>query len=245
MKRLPHSPKRLSRDSLRILEHLCRYRLLPADEVSRLHGLQDLRRAETAIARLVRSRLIGSDALYGDKTYYHLAPAAAHPSAGGDSVFPSHWLGPIPEKAKLIHYAVFAFCLMGASCRHLLTRPELEQHLPGLKDHRLPLNYYVELNDDQPRLGFIRVDTGGRGRWDRIVARALDDWRDHEARACFRPFVAQGQFEIAVLTALPQKAERIRDAVARAGSPMSIRVCAIPQLLAILQPELALPGATP
>ena len=100
------------------------------------------------------------------------------------------------------------------------------------------MNYYVDLARDQPKLGFLRVDTVGRGRWDRIVAKALDDVRKHRLETAFSRFIERDALEIRVVTALKQKANRISRALKNKPTSLgqSIEVSAVPELLNLIAP---------
>lgn len=98
------------------------------------------------------------------------------------------------------------------------------------------MNYYVDTSSGPPRLGLLRVDPGGCGRWDRVVAKCCEDLRDHERHPGFARLIRGGQFEVTLVTALPQKAERIALAfdAGRVGAPL--RLCAVPELLYLIAP---------
>ncbi len=226
-----------------LLDQLVRYRLLVPEAIPRLAlGVpsdQSVAAAEPAklMSPLVRARLVGVASLYLDQHYYFLAPRALRMLGNELPELPERWCGPLPETAKIVSYAILAVCVLSEHRRVRLTRRDLQQHFPELQRRGLSLNYYVDASASPPRLGFVRVDTGGRGRWDRVLARACQDWRDHEAQAGFRRFIERGQFEITVVTALPQKADRISDAISSAKQPLSVRACAVPQLLHLLVPD--------
>ena len=102
------------------------------------------------------------------------------------------------------------------------------------------MNYYVDMSQSQPRLGFVRVDAGGRGRWDRVLAKCRNDLDTHSADAGFRNFIDRQAFEITLITALPQKARRLADSLSSmhdSGIRM-IRVLAMPELLNLIAPPI-------
>ena len=100
------------------------------------------------------------------------------------------------------------------------------------------VNYYTDTTGQVPRLGFLRVDTGGHGRWDRILAKCRDDLQEHALDAGFAPFIRQGMFEITLITTLPQKAQRIQHTVADwdEAARSLIRVAVVPELLNLIAP---------
>ena len=67
------------------------------------------------------------------------------------------------------------------------------------------MNYYVDTSGPQPRLGFIRVDAGGRGRWDRVLAKCRDDLQVHQRMLASAQFIDRQAFEITLITTLPKK----------------------------------------
>ena len=230
-----------------ILEQLARYRLLTLSAIDRLvtqaagsssteKRLRDSSRPnwKLVLTQLIEQGVVGDDTLYHRKTYFHLTPRAKQLVGANLAELPEHWFGPLPERAKVVNFAMLAFCVLGERPRCRLTRKDLRQHFAGLDRPGLPLNYYVDLGVTPPRLGFIRVDAGGHGRWDRVLAKAHIDWRRHAGLPAFRPFVAQGQFEVAIVTALPQKAERLREAIADSNQRMVISASAVPELVHLL-----------
>ena len=85
----------------------------------------------------------------------------------------------------------------------------------------------------KPVLGFLRVDMGGHGRWDRVLAKCREDARRHAAMPAVNQAIAADQFEIALVTSLPQKAERLCQALKQLSSlpAIPIRVTSIPELV--------------
>ena len=213
-----------------ILEHVARHRLTVFEAVRRLPltGMLPRKELKRQLQRLCREGQLGRASLYRHRTYYHLA-------AANDSDMAT---GPLAETAKVRSYAMLAFCCLGRAKRLKLSGEELEQHYPGLHEQGRPLNYYVTASGSQPSLGFLRVDCGGRGRWDRVLAKCRDDVERHRVNPHVRPLIEQGLFEITVITALPQKAERLARAMAGwSGTPTGcVRLCVLPELLNLIAP---------
>jgi hypothetical protein len=143
--------------------------------------------------------------------------------------------GPLSEPAKIRAYAILHDCCLSDRPRHRLTRSELERHFPTLYEPGLPSSYVFD-PEGKGRLGLVRVDAGHQGRWDRIIESLREDVSRHWAHAGFRSVVRAGQFEIVLLTALPQKAERLSQALQahRDARRIPIRITAIPALLPLI-----------
>ncbi len=136
-------------------------------------------------------------------------------------------------------YALMSVCCARDENRKLLTPAELSQHFPGLgQSSHLP-SYYLVRQSGQVQLGFVRLDRGGRGRWDRIARKTCDDMRKHLSHDWLRPLIDRGQFEICVVTALPSKAERIDELLKAKQSllPVPYRVVTIPPLIHFIRPQ--------
>ena len=146
--------------------------------------------------------------------------------------------GPLSELAKIHNYAMLAFCLLTDAHRERLTSAELQRHFPALHRPGLPMSYYIDTTSGQPRLGFIRVDTGGHGRWDRVLAACRHDLETHWGHPGFQPFIRRQLFEITLITALPQKAQRLRDGLTSGDDWRAsvIRIVAMPELLNLIAP---------
>ena len=231
-----------SQQEAAVLVHLARYRLTvfeAAAGVVRPRGL-----ARRVLARLAESGLLASAPLYRNRRYWHLTQSGATRlgTALDDSGEPL--FGPLSEAAKIRAYAMLAFCCLGDISRDRLTRRELQRHFADLDRPGLPLNYYVDGSRPKPQLGFLRVDTGGHGRWDRIVEKVRHDAESHWLMPGFRRLITAGCFEITLVAALAEKAERIRRELAegRIARPVQVRVVAMPDLVHLVMPA-ALPVA--
>jgi hypothetical protein len=205
-----------------VVDHLNRYRLTVSEAVQRLpafHGRPSSKVLRT-LARLKAQRRVAVSWLYAGRRYYVLREA-------DDS-------DRLSETAKVRHFARLAFCCLSSTPRLGLTRTELVARVEGLALPSSPSAYYVEAD----RIGFLRVDVGGPGRWDRILAKALEDAREHAQDPAWRPWIDAKLFEITILTALPQKAERLYRALAVLDQSPSatIRVTALPELLYLIAP---------
>ncbi|MBI1315078.1 hypothetical protein GC176_27620 [bacterium] len=210
-----------------ILEHLDRYRLTTLPILERLDALQSTRRTTWCqqLHHLRRSGRIGTAPLFHNRDYFY--PAATD--------------RPHSEISKIRHYAMAAFCCLGSVPRERLTAADFQQHFPDLYRPEGRLSYCMEITSGRPRLEFLRVDTAGHGRWDRIIATARSDVSSHREHAAFQRLIQAGQFCVTILTATLPKAVRIEETL-RSGthpSDAAIRVTAIPELLYLLAPPPA------
>lgn len=224
-----------------VLEHLARYRMTVLGAVQQLPDFQRLGRKRTAafLHQLCRSCELGTAPLYRKHRYFFLESHGFDRLAvqWGRSASADRY-GPLSESAKIKNYAILAFCCLNGRRRQRLTPADFDKCFPDLCRPGLSMNYYVDTSGTQPRLGFIRVDTGGRGRWDRVVATCLHDVTTHEAIPGFRPFIARQAFEITLITPLPHKARRMAETIGALGDPRAnlIQVSAMPELLNLIAP---------
>lgn len=135
-------------------------------------------------------------------------------------------------------YAVLAFCCLQAQQRMKLTPQELQQRFADLYRPGRAHRYYFTREGERPRLGFLRVDSGSFGRWDRIAASFADDLRHHLSMALVRRLLDEQSFELTLITALPIKAQRIEQLMAQYRSvlPAPVRIVAIPELVNFIRP---------
>lgn len=223
------SPLTMSSQSIRqtILQHMARYRMTTLPVLSQLRELAPTGsvRLKQQLQRLSRSGQIASAPLFHKREYLYLT--------GEDQA------GPHAEVSRIRHYAMLLFCCLSNAARERLTADDFQQHFPDLYRPGRPLHYYMDVSGSRPCLGFMRIDTGGYGRWDRIIARARSDVCSHELHPQFRQLIRAGQFEVSLLTALPQKATRISETLREGKHPADtvIRVTAIPDLLSLVAPH--------
>lgn len=135
-------------------------------------------------------------------------------------------------------YAVLAFCCLQAQQRIKLTPAELQLRFADLYRPGRAHRYYFTREGKRPRLGFLRIDSGSFGRWDRIAASFADDLRHHLSIALVRSLLDDDSFELTLITALPVKARRIEQLMAQYQSalPTPVRVVAIPELVNFIRP---------
>lgn len=236
----------LQERDLDILQHVCRYKMTVARALQRQpffaeagpHALGNV------IRRLREGGWLQSAWLYDGITspaenstlaprycYYHLTPAAAallgeHPSIAQ----------PLKDEPKIRAYAILAFCCFGDVQREKLTPQEYRDMFPELQRPGERTNYYIDTEGPRKRLGYIRVDYGGRGRWDRLISSCRDDVRKRCDKRAFREIILQGGFVITIITALEQKANRLQAALQEQQFPVDVRIHVVPELLELIAP---------
>ena len=224
-----------------IVNHVNRYRMSTWAAIQRIpecrsRGRRDLRRE---LAQLCRLGHLGTTALFRNLPYYFLAYADLNVSVPNANL-PNgeHRRGPLSEQAKVRNYAMLSFCCLSHHKRQRLTADDFQRHFPDMYRPGTPLNYYIDTEASEPRLGFLRVDTGGHGRWDRILAKARADIDAHWMNSEVRPFIDRGLFEVTLITALPQKAMRMRRSLDESTDTRKrlLRICVCPDLINLIAP---------
>jgi len=221
-----------------IIAHIARYGVTTAEALLavEMKGVQEIKQAEERLRAMVRKGdLVEHRQLPDEPCFTFSSQAHMEAKACG---FPSALrIRSLDSLARA--YALLAFCCLGPQQRKLLTTTELAAHVSGLRQPAQRRSYYLSREDNQLRLGFIRVDAGGHGRWDRIAHKACDDMRKHLAIASLRPLIDKHEFEICVLTALPDKTKKIETLLAEQQKqlPVAYRVVSVPQLINFLRPR--------
>jgi len=220
-----------------ILRHVNRYAITVTEAVAHLplfHGSAE--QAEHSLRTLVTDQKLHTTWLYrGRRCYFRTIgrqPAADCPE--------TRWCDEpnrLSEETKIRHFAMLSFCCLASRQRIRLTTHELARLMPERNAGHLAGQYYF--HPSSPAVfGFLRVDMGGIGRWDRILSKCLDDARGHAYSPHWKPFIEAGQFEITLATSLPQKAERLVRALQDLSSPpgVPIRIAAMPELMNLISP---------
>ncbi len=219
-----------------IREHVARYRMSVLPAIARTPALRGIgrRHISRCLRKMCQMGQLGSAPLFHNKKYYYVANSSIDTDEHGTSM-PT---GPLSELSKIRSYAALAFCCLGVTTRDRLTTDETQQHFPALHRPGSFANYYVHTAADIRRLGFIRVDVGGHGRWDRILAKCRTDLEMHWARPEFRPFIDRGLFEITLVTTFERKAQRLQEAMSQWNDALSaiIRLCVVPELIYLIAP---------
>lgn len=216
-----------------LIEQVARYRLTVFPAVQRLPQFAESSPGVVKAAlKLAQSQgWLASETLHGEARYWHLTAAGATKVG-----LPTERSGLLSEPAKFRAYAVLRFCWLSDRPRHRLTQAELKRHFPELDRPGLPSGYYLDPSGSK-RLGFLRLDTGHHGRWDRVLHTLREDIRDHGNLPAFARLVRADRFEITLVTVFPVKAARLRDALATSpeAQRLPVQVLAIPELLSLIR----------
>jgi hypothetical protein len=232
------APQSAAPASTALLAHMIRYGLTTAPAVAALGIFDGCDAANRALTSMCRRNLAFAASLYGDKHYFRLTPRGEQ--AAGSSSSTSERSEPprlLSAPANLKAYAMLAFCCRRQAQHQRLTEAEIELHWPGLLDGGRAATYYANLREPA-LLGFLRIDTGGHGRWDRIVEKVRNDIDRHAHETLLHPLIAAGRFEIALATPFPQKATRIAEGLKqfRDAARVKVRVLAMQELLYLIAP---------
>lgn len=142
----------------------------------------------------------------------------------------------LSERGVATAMAMVSFCCGDPQRRRQKLLPsELAGHFPDLViDESCSENYYLA----KDRLGYLRVDLGGHGRWDRVIEYCTRDILRHEARPKLAKLMQDGFMEFTVATATHQKARRLRQAMLRRPLHPYVRtqVVVVPELLYLIAP---------
>lgn len=221
-----------------ILQHVARYRLTTAKALRQ--ALPDRcptrRSAERKLSRLADEGLLTLAPLMKHERYAFLASRGCE-ALGGTVTTPAQAFSELP---KLRCFGWLAFCCLGNTRRERLLPDELRTTFPELNRPGVPLSFYhsqIESNADAS-FGFARIDPCGHGRWDRIVAAVLNDIRQLAPLPTVKLLIAEQRFEYSLIIALPQKARRVREALAQKAESrvLRINVVALPLLLPLIAP---------
>ncbi len=211
-----------------VFKHIQRYRLTVYKALERqpfFHGCGPYA-VQNVLKRLCGAGYLDSAPLYGRLHYYFLTPKARPylPERLEDT-------GPLNSEPKVRAYSVLSFCCLREPQHERLTKQEFKAQFPQFYRRGERINYYIDEEGPVPRLGYLRVDYGGAsGRWDLLIARLAEDIGQRLRCREFNQLVQNRGFVFTILTALSQKAERIKAASQEADLPVPVRVCVIPEL---------------
>jgi hypothetical protein len=245
----------LSQDDRAVLDHVLRYRLTLPRILSRTEIVNDAGEsaAQAALERLRQEGWLQTADLYPGyraEHYYHLTEKAAR-QIGQDAIVAK----PLLRDQRVEHFAIATFCCCGESFRELLTKDEFKQRFAHLWFVGQPIRHYLDKGEDGVvRLAFLKVDTAGPGRWDRLIDSCGRFLRQRLDKSRVRPenrprveefdrLVKSDQFQITVLTAFPEKKRALelelsRRRLAEETVP-PLRVHVVPGLLEVLFPAPA------
>lgn len=238
-----------------VLEHVVRYRLtlpniLAATEILAEEGESS---ALSALRRLTQEGWLAAADLfpgYRADSYYHISEKGAQ-FLGHDPVIAQ----PLKHDPRAEAFAIATFCCCQEPRHELLTKEEFKRKLAHLWFTGQPIRHYLDKGADGViRLVYLKVDTAGAGRWDRLIdscdrflQQRMDKTRvrpEHRPKAEeYSKLVDEGRFKIAVLTAFPEKQRAIELELARrkqSGEQVPpIHVHVVPGLFEVLYPAPA------
>lgn len=212
----------------RLVEHVRRYRIGVIPIAS---GMLRATKADVkaAAVELMKSGRLASESLYHTRRYLYECPDETT----------RRGTGPVSERAKINALATLLFCSAESDRREILTAAEFQKHFSDLYRPSGSGRYVLDQSSGQPRLSFVRVDCGGRGRWDRVICKARRDLDRHRLIAAFDELIERDLFEIHILTALECKAERIRQTLTESAEApgQRVQVTALPDLIHLVFPQ--------
>lgn len=213
-----------------VLDQIAMFGFTVLESVARLPDLDCLgrRSLNRFLYRMRHRRLIRFECLYGSRKCIRMTPKAER-AIQIHGVQPRFQNRPLSEESKIRALALLSFCTLSDV-----------QRVPRISafngsDTRTWSNFYVEQSIEQ-RVGFLRVDMGGRGRWDRILAKCEHDAQLIRSDHRFAETVAAGRAEVSLAVTLPHKAERLRQAVIDSPLALPLRIFVIPELLYLIAP---------
>ena len=186
---------------------------------------------ERCLTRALQRGLIRSYPLYGKSCYYVLTELGER-LIGVESKRagqPFGWQGLIRA------YATLLYCTARPG-RKKITRRDFEEKFPALKVPGLPAGaYYLDSEPEtgRVRLGLICADQGAGTR--RLVRRVRNEVERRKKHAAWAEYLRKGHLAVALLTATPEKAERLRRLLS--GEAFTVRVEPIPALLDLMAKE--------
>ena len=228
--------RRLTLPEFSVLTFAEHYGLVVIEAAVRLPALKRKSHSDVQrlIDRLVIQRLLTETSLYPGRRCYCITSTAIEaigtPATGRRLVD-----RPLSEESKIRRFAMLTFCCLGATPRIRLSPAILQDTFPTFDVTSLTAGHYLQVTTEKI-IGFLRVDMGGEGRWDRVLAKCAEDARGIATNPTWRERVASQCFEITIATALPQKAERLRLALIESPPPLPTRIAVIPELLNLIAP---------
>lgn len=220
-----------------ILSHIDRYESTTAEASfnARVRGMTSVEIARNRLEALVRRKVLRREPLFKATPCYLRNRGRLDATRAGDRVGAEEVLS-IPEKLR--RFAMLQFCTLHSNNRNRLTREEMSSRFSDLYRENSPVNYYVSSDDSITKLGFLRVDLCGHGRWDRIVSKLNSDLHWHLQHRTVKQLLSVNAFEMTVVTSLWPKARRIESALAEKEQlmPIPVRVIAMPEFISIIRP---------
>ncbi len=243
----------LSESGRCILDHVARYRLTIPQALanSEILATSDIGAAVRELRNLVADGWLreaplqpGSEA---GPSYFYLSVQAAA-LLGHDF----EWALPVPHDARVECAARVLFCCNGKKFRQLLTKNEFIEKFSELWFAGQPVQYYLDKVDDRVvRLAYIKVDKGGRGRWerlldscDRFLRQRISPRKTNPAfadkSAAYKKLVDRGLFQFTILTPFLDKKRAIEIELERrqlTGKPtVPVQVHVVDELFELVFP---------
>ncbi len=240
---------RLSDVDCDLLEHIRRYRLgltrFCWAAVQRKHTGVSRRDVKECLRTLQKVHgYLDLLPLFGKQRYYCLTERM---SSDDDVGTDRAGRRPLSEEEKLGAYAMLGFCFGAGAGRAKLTTGDLREYFPDLvgslnrsTDPARLQRYYLA----GERLGYLRIDKGGRGRWDRIASYVDRDIARHHNQPGFCRLIADGYFEVTVVTATTHKARRLSQLFTErpVHEGVAVHCFVLPELLHFLAPPRIVRG---
>lgn len=146
-----------------------------------------------------------------------------------------------PPSPRLLfeRFAFLSFCCLSHQKSTKLTHAEMSQRFPDLYRPAMAHHYYVSTDHRHSRLGFLRVDGGNSGRWDRVASKLAQDVHHHLNFDLVRTLLEQDAFEFTVVTPLAEKAISIQEAMMqrRDAFPVPVHCVSMPELVNLIRPS--------
>jgi len=226
-------PRLVTPEQVRIvLDHVERFTITTADCLQKAcfsgERISDVKRW---LRSLARRNLLASQELFGpEELCYHLGKCGVK-KLGKYKQSAGH----LPVESLISAYGCLAFCtlLPVGTRRDKPTDAELKTIFSD--SPRLPANwsqYYISGPEGREKLGYLRVDAGGSYR--NLVRNAVADVRKRHSLAPIRELIADGSFEMGLVTSTPEKKKLIENMAAEVDFPVPLVVEAHPKLLLLL-----------
>ncbi len=211
-----------------IIEHVGRYRLTTLEVLGRVILPGTSRNALSKIVnRLCLAGLLVKYPLVHPTHYFVLGQAAAHLFGAGE-----HRAVPLGPQSLPIEYAVLVYATLSQQPRIRQTTAEILARWPWLL---VGLTNSPHCFDERNQvLELVRVDLGGPA--DYVARKCAADVTCRRQFAEFAPLVAQQRFRLVVVTATPEKAVAVQQALDRHDWPVGLlmHLSIVPRLLTLL-----------
>ena len=209
-----------------VVEHVRLYRMtIPEAAAQSLN--QPLPVIKGAIDSLLRRGTLGNAPLYHNVNYVFVRKEKHRHK---------HTSNQLSDRSAIVSLATLLFCCNKDQKRELLRADDFKKYFPDLYRPQHDRRYFIDHKADEPRLGFLRIDCGGSGRWSRIIDKSRRDFEAHRKDSAYAELIKQGLFEVHIIAPTARKALRIQQAIpqTRKRSDEAIGVTAIPELIHLM-----------